>query len=121
VVEDDRAVREFVVRSLRQRGYDVVATSSAEEAAQHLQQPNRVFDLLLLDVVLPGQSGPVFLQAIERHSGPVVFMSGYSEHHVQNYRLSQDHPLLEKPFTSDQLLQTIRDALGQAVDRRQSC
>jgi CheY-like chemotaxis protein len=115
VVEDDRGVREFVTRSLSQHGYEVTAIESAEQAWGYLRDPHRTFDLLIVDVGLPGQSGPAFVQEIEQRSVPVVFMSGYSELHIKDYRSSPAHPLLEKPFTSEQLLKIVRETLRMAV------
>ena len=48
-----------------------------------------------------------------------MLMSGYSEQHVKHPRLNQA-PLLEKPFTVDQLLRAVRDALRSSTNRHVS-
>jgi len=112
VVEDDGGVRELVVRTLRRNGYEVIEAPSAEDAWNVLREPSRPCDLALLDVVLPGQSGPEFLEELARRRVRAVFMSGYSEAHVQNRPLIEKFPLLEKPFTAEQLLRLVRTTLG---------
>jgi signal transduction histidine kinase/CheY-like chemotaxis protein len=115
LVEDDAGVREFVVRSLQAHGYEVVAVSSAEDARKRLVRATPLFDLLLSDVVLPGQSGPALFDEIRSRASRVVFMSGYSNVHVQNPALAEEYPLIEKPFTARELLKAVRDALAGPV------
>jgi DNA-binding response OmpR family regulator len=69
-------------------------------------------DLVLLDVVLPDRSGPDLVAELEAQ-GPVrvLFMSGYSEHHVRN-RAAGRIRLLEKPFTVQDLLRHVREVLS---------
>ena len=57
------------------------------------------------------------MEHIERMGLPVMLMSGYSEQHVKHPRLTQAAPLLEKPFTVDQLLRAVRDALRSSTKR----
>jgi CheY-like chemotaxis protein len=115
VVEDDRGVREFVARSLVQHGYHVRVAESADEACDVLREAGSI-DLVLLDVVLPGERHAALLDHITQTGLPAMFMSGYSDHHVKQRRLTPAS-LLEKPFTVDQLLRAVRDCLHSSATR----
>ncbi|HUE89820.1 MAG TPA: ATP-binding protein [Vicinamibacterales bacterium] len=115
VVEDDPGVRELVARTLRQNGYHVTVASSAEEASDYFDQPDVSLDLVLVDVILPGQSGPMLLEQFERFAIPVIFMSGYSAAHVQNRGRLGSFPLLTKPFSSAQLVSAVEQALAPSM------
>ena len=75
---------------------------------------------MLLGVVLPGEHHAALMEHIERTGLPVMLMSGYSEQHVKHPRLTQAAPFLEKPFTVDQLLRALRDALRNSTNREVS-
>ena len=109
LVEDDEAVRNFVLRALRARGYQVLTAASAESAKRLLESNSEPVDLLLTDVVLPGDSGPdLYENLLQRHPDlRVLFMSGY-----QAFPVPQGAHVLEKPFTTASLAAELRGALG---------
>jgi two-component system cell cycle sensor histidine kinase/response regulator CckA len=110
VIEDDGGVRDLTVRTLRAHNYRVIEATSAEDARAKLSATPGPVDLFLVDVVLTGQSGPDLMDQL-RAGARVLFMSGYSEAHVEHRGwTSRDH-LLEKPFTIQGLLETVRAAL----------
>ena len=112
VVEDDRAVRELAARVLRRHGYVVAEAASAEDARGMLST-RRGPDLLLVDVMLPGQSGPDFIRDLHAAPVPTVFMSGYSEL-ILRHSLRDGAPrILEKPFTGHDLVTVVRQALDR--------
>lgn len=78
VVDDERANLEILLRCLAQKGHTGAGAESAEEAARALSAGT--FDLVLLDHVLPGQTG---MQALPRLKSltraPIHIMSGYSD------------------------------------------
>lgn len=116
VVEDNDAVRELAILTLRQRGYTVLEASSAEQAIDLIARGARP-QLLLTDVVMPGLSGPNLaarlLQQIPRLR--VLYMSGYSEAAAAAHgTFGGSVPLLQKPFTSGQLAERVRVALDTA-------
>ncbi len=77
VVDDEESMRHFVSRGLRRRGHTVRAASSADEALQVLGE--EAFDLVLLDLKMPGRSGMDALRDILRlpDAPRVVMMTGY--------------------------------------------
>lgn len=114
VVEDEPGVRDYVARTLELEGYRVRTAASAEEARVHLEGAQAPYDLLLCDVVLPGISGPAFVQQAGIRNTAVVFMSGYSAIHVDQNQLTAGFPLLQKPFPRLQLLRVVREAIQGA-------
>jgi signal transduction histidine kinase/CheY-like chemotaxis protein len=103
VVDDERVVRDLLAQMLRERGYDVSVAGSAREA-RALQ---RSWDLLITDVVMPETDGVKLARQIDaRH---VLFISGYD----QEALVHADAFFLQKPFSRDDLAQTVRTLLDR--------
>jgi signal transduction histidine kinase/ActR/RegA family two-component response regulator len=113
VVEDEALVLELVRRILENSGFDVVTAGSMEGALAALDEAE--IDLLLTDLVMPGASGvDLATQAKQRYpSLPVVFMSGYSTDVLSHHEEMGNVDLLTKPFSSTQLVDQVREALGR--------
>jgi two-component system phosphate regulon response regulator PhoB len=127
VVEDEPAIAELVSLNLRHAGYDVVIATDAEQAQQAV---NGVLpDLVLLDWMLPGQSG---LALAKRWRGeartralPVIMLTARTEEAdmISGLDAGADD-YLTKPFSTKELLARIRavlrrkapDALDAPVD-----
>jgi len=74
-------------------------------------------DLLLLDVVSPGMSGPMVADRLTalKPGLPVLFISGYGDTSVvQRYVVEKGYSLLTKPFNGEQLVKSVREALASA-------
>jgi PAS domain S-box-containing protein len=110
--EDEPLVRQFVGHVLRRAGYTVLEAQDGEEALRLLGRHQGTIALALLDMVMPKIGGyEVFQQIKARYPAvKVVFCSGYSSETARIVG-TERLPLLEKPFRSDQLLRTLRDAL----------
>jgi signal transduction histidine kinase len=114
VVEDDASVRAYVVESLRDLGYAVVAAGSGDEALALLSAPQTRVDLLLSDVILPGRNGAEIAAAARqlRPSLRVLFMTGYSRDAiVHEGRLDAGVVLIQKPFSQTQLATRLREVM----------
>jgi len=105
VVEDEPAIRHILVEYLHEEGYVVDAASSIAEARQRMAAARP--DLLLLDLMLPGQSGWEFLR--ERHNDPdltnvrvVVLSAAPKDLLLEAKNLGAD-AFLSKPFDLDVL------------------
>jgi len=108
VVEDQSVVRRLVVTVLQEAGYRVLAAAHAEDALRYLTEP---VDLLLTDVVMPGQSGPDLAERFreERPGLAVLFMSGYTGAPSVRRKIdASGAPLLRKPFKPHALLEMVR-------------
>jgi two-component system cell cycle sensor histidine kinase/response regulator CckA len=114
VVEDEDALREVTERILLRAGYTVLtAADGAAGLALARSFPDRI-DLLLTDVIMPGMLGKDIAEAVvaERPDTRVLFMSGYAQPVLTTHgTLSADVHLLEKPFTSAELMQALEEQL----------
>ena len=117
VVEDDRAVRIFVSRVLRQYGYEVIEAGTADEALALADGRSGPIDLLVSDVIMPGMNGLQLARKLrERQPGlPALFISGYTKNAIPNRDLvAADIDLLTKPFDPDELAARVQRALKAA-------
>jgi PAS domain S-box-containing protein len=115
LVEDEEALRALAHTCLVSRGYRVLEAESPAEARRVIAERPTHIDLLLTDVIMPGASGPELAKLL-REINPqlkVLFMSGYSgDLLAQHGVLEPGILLLEKPFSMDSLLATVREAIG---------
>src|SRR5215831_4903700 len=113
VVEDDDSVRSFVSETLRELNYTVLEARDAPSALASLEHHENI-DLLLCDVVLPGQNGRELADAVRdrRPRIKVLFMTGYSRNAIVHQgRLDPGVELIQKPLTQFTLAGKIRDIL----------
>ncbi len=121
VVDDEPGIRNFLVRTLQSRCKRVEEAASAEEASRLLDQ--RTFDLVLLDNVMPGQSGLDWL-AEQRRVGlfaEAILMTAYADLDtaIHAMRLGAADFVL-KPFRSNQILNAISRCMDQRYLRREN-
>jgi PAS domain S-box-containing protein len=126
LVEDDHELRRVTERLLQQAGYRVVATDGAEQALARVAELAGEIDLVLSDVIMPGQSGFDLAHAIEveRPNTPILLMSGHTPEDLAARHPSGEHPsgeqrwpILRKPFTPAQLGACVRELLTAKPDR----
>jgi len=115
IVDDDSTAREAISELLINMGYDVKQAGSAEEAMPMLAMERP--DVLLTDIVLPGQSGIEFARAaVERHPGiRIVFASGGDA--PSRNELGFKCASLRKPFSVEQL-HTLIAAMHERTHRK---
>ncbi|HVM92335.1 MAG TPA: response regulator [Terriglobales bacterium] len=115
VVDDDESVRESLPDLIREFGFAARAFSSAEE---FLSSPSvDETSCLILDVAMPGMSGPELQQDLKRRGQviPIIFITGQKEESVRNRVLGQGAAgFLLKPFSDVALLAAIKTALQPA-------
>ena len=114
VVEDDPSVRELTARALERGGYRVLAAAHGAEALELARRLDAGIDLLVTDVVMPGQSGPEVAEAMSaRYPGlKVLYVSGYTEDAIGHHGvLDGGMEFLSKPFTPSGLLAKVRCVL----------
>ncbi len=114
LVEDEASVRELATEILEDLGYMVYPCESPAVARQVCSDMGEAIDLLLTDVVMPGQSG-VELARLLQDKLPdlrVLYMSGYTDDAmVQRGVLQHEAAFLPKPFTPAVLAAKIREVL----------
>ena len=72
VAEDEQAIREFVVINLKRAGYDAYEAANGEEALAVYDRENGSFDVVVLDIMMPGKyDGLAVCKALRQKSGAV--------------------------------------------------
>ena len=121
IVEDDPKIRANLIFQLREHGFSPQAVDSAEAALPHFESSEPP-ELLLCDVRLPGMSGIELVRQVlaRRKLPPTVIVSGEASitETVEALKLGV-HDFIEKPFSRERLLQSIRNALENASLRRE--
>jgi FixJ family two-component response regulator len=112
VVDDDESVRESLPDLLRELGFDVETFTSSEDFLRSTAVERA--DCLLLDVAMPGMSGPELQDALARarHSIPIVFITAQADHGIRDRVLAAGAAdCLFKPFTDAALRGALTAAL----------
>jgi FixJ family two-component response regulator len=121
VVDDDLPFLTAISRLLRAAGYEVAAYQSARELLEHLPDDNTP-GCILLDVRIPGQSGPELQDRLNRLGSllPVIFLTGYGDIQtsVQAIKAGAED-FLTKPVSRDKLLDSIEGALARHKQMRE--
>jgi two-component system OmpR family response regulator len=116
VVDDDREIRELLARFLERQGFRVTAVRDAREARRIW--PNGHFQLIVLDLMLPGEGGLDFARWLRGQSEvPIVMLTAMGEEtdRIIGLELGADD-YMPKPFNPRELLARIRAVLRRAGD-----
>jgi two-component system phosphate regulon response regulator OmpR len=115
VVEDDPRLRERLARYLAGEGFRVTAAADAAEARSKLRSINP--DLLVLDVMMPGENGLELTESLRRetHELPILMLTarGAPEDRIAGFEAGADD-YLGKPFEPRELVLRIRALLRRA-------
>ena len=117
VAEDEPGVRRPVRRILAAHGFTVLEACDGEEALALAESHAGTIDLLLTDVVMPKLGGAQLARRLRmtRPGLRVLFMTGYSAEAVATDGvLAPDSSLLQKPFTAEELMRRVHEALEAA-------
>lgn len=116
VVDDDPVHLHLVDRLLSQKGYAVVTAKTAEAAKTLLESDS--FDLLILDIGLPGTDGITFCRQLrDKWFLPVIMLTAHttSEEKIEGLEVGADD-YLTKPFEARELLARVRAHLRRNRD-----
>jgi two-component system alkaline phosphatase synthesis response regulator PhoP len=117
LVEDEPLLRRGLADTLVDEGHAVQTAGSAEEAWSRID-PRAPFDLVLLDVMLPGEDGLSLLARLRQHGlwMPVILLSVRAEEvdKVRGFRAGADDYVV-KPFGVMELIERIRVALRRGA------
>jgi DNA-binding response OmpR family regulator len=117
-IEDDAPIRRGVVDALTYAGYSVLESGHGDEGCRMALR--REFDLLLLDMVLPGKTGLEILREVRnvRPTLPVIILSARGEENdrVSGLRLGADDYVV-KPFSVNELLARVDAVLRRSPGR----
>jgi DNA-binding response OmpR family regulator len=117
-IEDDAAIRRGIVDALSFAGYDVIEAADGNDGCA--AAVSREYDLLLLDMVLPGKTGLEILREVRnaRPTLPVIILSARGEERdrVTGLKLGADDYVV-KPFSVDELLARVEAVLRRSPAR----
>lgn len=116
IVDDEQAIADLIEMTLQTMDYPCVKAYSGEQAADLIEQ--QVFDLILLDVMLPGVDGFSLMDYILPTGTPVIFISAKTdvEDRVRGLRAGA-YDYITKPFAAPELLARV-DGLMRHTGRR---
>jgi heavy metal response regulator len=114
VVEDERKAAEYLQKGLGESGYQMAVALEGLDARHLIEEED--FDLIILDVMLPGMDGWQLIKLIRmRGQTPVLFLTARDsvEDRVKGLELGADDYLV-KPFSYSELLARVRSLLRHA-------
>ncbi|MBI5261204.1 MAG: response regulator transcription factor [Bradyrhizobium sp.] len=118
LVDDDRRIRDLLSRFLCSEGYRVTTAASASDARAKLQGLH--FDLLILDVMMPGESGFDLARAIRQSSTvPIVMLTARheAEARIEGLQIGADD-YVAKPFEPRELALRIGNILKRTAPQQ---
>ena len=111
LVDDEPGMLETLNDILTVAGYDVTAVNNGDSALEHLQRGG--YDLVLMDVRMPGRDGVSVLVESGAPPPPVVLMTAYAmEDRLRVARASGVHAVVHKPFAAPYLLGILAGAVA---------
>ena len=113
VVEDDKAISDFIAINLQYTGYEYVVISDGNETALYLEQDHS-FDMALLDVMIPGMDGFELMEYMKKYNIPVIYLTAKSDvsSKIQGLRGGAEDYII-KPFEVLELLVRIEKVLDR--------
>ena len=119
ITDDERAVRDVTSRMLAGLGYETWQVANGQEALERIKKDENDFDLVLLDVVMPGPACKEVLEKIKELSPScaVIIMTGH-DFGTSRAELVQAGAtcFLRKPFERQELAKTVREVLDNPSD-----
>lgn len=111
LVDDEPGMLETLSDILTGAGYDVTAVNNGDSALEHLLRGG--YDLVLMDVRMPGRDGVAVFAESGAPPPPVVLMTAYAlEERLQEARAGGVHAVLQKPFATPYLLDVLAGAVA---------
>ena len=117
VCEDEDAIRDFVVINLKRAGYDVYDVNCGEEALRVFDEENGNFDIVLLDIMMPGIDGFTVCKKLREKSytpGIIMLTAKAQEMDKVNGLMIGADDYITKPFSPSELTARV-DAIYRRV------
>jgi two-component system, cell cycle sensor histidine kinase and response regulator CckA len=114
IIDDEQAVRDIARQVLQRIGLTVEVAADGDSALEIIGNDPQRFDLLLIDMTMPGRDGIMTLREIRRRGtrAPAVLMSGFSEHQLREQAGNDGiAEFLQKPFDYATLRSKVEAAL----------
>lgn len=115
LVDDDRRIRALLDTYLTSHGFRVTAAANAAEARERMR--GLIFDLIILDVMMPGETGVSFAESLRtaQTAIPILMLSARADatDRIRGLAAGSDD-YLTKPFEPEELLLRVRNLLRRA-------
>lgn len=112
IIEDELSIVHFLTRGLKDEGYEVKHTDEGEEAFKLMEKSH--FDLIILDLILPGMSGEDFLKRLreQKDSTPVIVLTSVDDAEIKTRLLNAGaDDYMVKPFSLVELYARVHSVL----------
>ena len=119
VVDDDEGIRNLVKQYLNENNYLITTANSAEDAKEKISIIK--FDLIVLDVMMPGKSGLEFTTENKKKiNTPIILLTakGEAEERVEGLEVGADD-YLPKPFEPKELVLRIKNILNKTKNKNE--
>ena len=119
VVDDDEGIRTLVQKYLNENNFLVSTAENAEDASEKVKVIK--FDLIILDIMMPGKSGLEFIQENKKKlDTPIILLTakGESDERVEGLEIGADD-YLPKPFEPKELILRIKNILEKTIKTEQ--
>ncbi|GAQ94637.1 response regulator receiver domain-containing protein [Thermodesulfovibrio aggregans] len=111
VIDDNELVRDTLKAMLEFLDFEVAVAKNGEEALEKFKSSDKPFDVVFVDLVMPGISGIEVMQKIREISSQVkaIISSGYSNNSsITEYEKIGFKGILNKPYTLDELKEILK-------------
>ncbi len=119
VVDDDEGIRTLVKKYLNENNFLVSTSENAEDATEKVKVIK--FDLIILDIMMPGKNGLEFIQDNKKKiDTPIILLTakGESDERVEGLEIGADD-YLPKPFEPKELILRIKNILEKTIKTEQ--
>ena len=119
VVDDDEGIRTLVKKYLNENNFLVSTSENAEDATEKVKVIK--FDLIILDIMMPGKNGLEFIQDNKKKiDTPIILLTakGESDERVEGLQIGADD-YLPKPFEPKELILRIKNILEKTIKTEQ--
>ncbi len=114
VVDDDDGIRSLVKQYLNENKYLVTTAENAEDALEKIKIIK--FDLIILDIMMPGKSGLDFINDNKKLETPIILLTakGQPSERIEGLEIGADD-YLPKPFEPKELILRIQNILNKTI------
>ncbi len=118
VVDDDDGIRSLVKQYLNENKYLVTTSENAEDASNKVEIIK--FDLIILDIMMPGKSGLDFIKDNKKLDTPIILLTakGQPNERIEGLEIGADD-YLPKPFEPKELILRIQNILSKTIKNEQ--